>query len=142
MKNHEITVAGINELSDAAKQILEFAKGKKVLAFYGDMGTGKTTLIKEFCRQLGSDDNFSSPTFSIVNEYSIPASPEKIYHIDLFRLKNIEESVAAGVQEYIDSGNYCFIEWARLIEPLLPDDAVKISMACDGNVRNLSIFIK
>ena len=113
------------------------------------MGAGKTTLIKEFCHQLGSSDNFSSPTFTIVNEYFIPPQPTTgklpqvtcIYHLDLYRLKNFEEVLSIGIQEYLNSGNYCFIEWPELAETLLPPDAVKIFIKPDGEVRNLFIFI-
>jgi tRNA threonylcarbamoyladenosine biosynthesis protein TsaE len=142
MKSLELTAPEIEQLPVTAKTIMEFANGKKVFAFYAEMGSGKTTLIKELCRKLDSHDNFSSPTYSVVNEYSISdTSSEKIYHIDLFRLKNIDEVVAIGIEEYLNSGNYCFIEWPELIEPLLPDDCAKIYIRCDGNIRNLSIFI-
>ena len=129
------------------------AGGRKVFVCEAPMGSGKTTLIKEICRQLGSHDNFSSPTFSIVNEYSIdslPASadfsdaqtsPRKIYHIDLYRLKNTEEARSVGIEEYLYSGNYCFIEWPELIESILPENRVKILMKPDDYVRNVSIFI-
>ena len=109
----------------------------ETLALLGRNGTGKTTLIKEICKQLGSTDNFSSPTYSIVNQY---AAKEKIYHIDLYRLKNFDEALAIGIEEYIIGDNYCFIEWPELIERILPDDIVKIEMKPDGNLRNLSIF--
>ncbi len=124
-----------------AKTILHFAEGKKIFAFYAEMGAGKTTLIKELCLVLGSHDNFSSPTYSVVNEYeNTDSGSAKIYHIDLFRLKNIEEAFSIGIEEYLDGNNYCFIEWPELIEALLPDDVVKISIQPDGNIRNLTIF--
>lgn len=141
VKNLEITARNIEALPEVAKSILHFAAARKIFTFYAEMGAGKTTLIKELCRQLGSRDNFSSPTFSVVNEYSSsPSSNNKIYHIDLFRLKNVEEALAIGIEEYLNSNNYCFIEWPELIEPLLPNDVVKISIQSDGNIRNLSIF--
>ena len=111
MKRIEIVVRDIKELTETAKQILSFTEGYKVFSVYGEMGAGKTTLIKEICHQLGSRDNFSSPTYSIVNEYSIAISPFtrnealirlRIYHIDLYRLNTIEEAVAVGVEEYLE----------------------------------------
>ena len=137
MKNLEISVLSVEELPNVARSILKFAENKKVFALYGDMGAGKTTLIKEICKQLGSTDNFSSPTYSIVNEYT---AKEKIYHIDLYRLKNFDEALAIGIEEYISGESYCFIEWPELIERILPGDIVKIEMKPDGNLRNLSIF--
>ena len=106
------------------------------------MGSGKTTLIKEICKQLGSKDNFSSPTYSIVNEYSVADSSSKIFHIDCYRLKNFEEALAIGMEEYLNGDDYCFVEWPELIESLFPDDVVKISIRTDENVRNVSIFTK
>lgn len=144
MKQQEISIFGVDELPKVAQSILQCAEGRKVFAFYAEMGAGKTTLIKEICKQLGSHDNFSSPTYSIVNEYLINdhsnTMRDKIYHLDLYRLKNIEEAIDVGVEDYINGDHYCFIEWADLIESLLPDDVVKIEMKSDGNLRNLSIF--
>ena len=131
-----------SQIEWVAERILSFAAGKKIFAFYAPMGTGKTTLIKEICATLGSKDKFSSPTYSIVNEYQLSVSPQaKIYHLDLYRLKNIDEALAAGVEEYLESGQYCFIEWPQIIESLLPENVVNITIASDGNIRNVSIFI-
>lgn len=146
MKNLEISVLSVEELPNVAHSILKFAEDKKVFAFYGDMGAGKTTLIKEICKQLGSADSFSSPSYSIVNEYLMNEAESKIrnkiYHIDLYRLKRIEEAIEVGIEDYLSGESYCFIEWPELVERLLPDDVVKIEMKPDGNLRNLSIFIK
>lgn len=129
----------MEELPALAKSILQFAEDRKVFAFYAQMGAGKTTLIKEICRQLGSTDNFSSPTYSVVNEYS-GVSNSKIFHIDCYRLKNLEEALSIGMEEYLSGDNFCFIEWPELVELLLPADVVKISIRTDENVRNVSIF--
>ena len=93
------------------------------------MGMGKTTFIKELCRQLGVDGVVSSPTFSIVNEYD--SKGESIYHFDFYRLKNEQEAYDFGYEEYFYSGNYCFVEWPEKIENLLPEDAVLISITGD-----------
>jgi tRNA threonylcarbamoyladenosine biosynthesis protein TsaE len=139
----EISNLRQEELADIAKRIIRFADGRKVFIIYGEMGAGKTTLIKEICVYLGSRDNFSSPTYSIVNEYLLlsPAA-SKIYHIDLYRLKNLEEALSLGIEEYLYSGDYCFVEWPELVEGYLPDDLVKIYITGHENVRNVSIFIE
>ena len=120
----EITVKNLSELPEAATQILEEAKGNRIFLFYANMGMGKTTLIKGICKQLGVDENVSSPTFSIVNEYE--AEGKKIYHFDFYRLKDEHEAFDLGYEEYFYSGNYCFVEWPDKIENLLPEDAVSV----------------
>lgn len=140
MKNSEITVYSEAELPNATDQLLQNTSGKKVFAFYGKMGTGKTTFIKEICRQLGSRDSFSSPTYSIVNEYSIDGSSEKIFHIDLYRVKDLREALDAGIEEYINSGMYCIIEWAEIAAPLLPENTVHVKIRAENSVRIISIF--
>lgn len=137
----EFTVTDIAELPQAADRILQFTAGRKLFAFYAPMGAGKTTLIKEICRHLGSHDHFSSPSYSIANEYVVPGLPEKIYHIDLYRIKDIDEALAAGIEEYIDGEHYCFIEWAELIEPLLPLNTVKVNIGIEESTRNFAIFM-
>lgn len=102
------------------------------------MGAGKTTLIKELCKQLGSEDNFSSPTYSIVNEYTSPHG--KLYHMDCYRLKSAEEALNIGIEDYLNGENYCFVEWPELIEQFLPADVIKISIRTTENIRNVSIF--
>lgn len=91
---------------------------------------------------LGSNDNFSSPSYSIVNEYLIDGSSRKIYHIDLYRLKNVDEALAIGIEDYISGNNYCFIEWPGIIENLLPEDVINVSITHHDNMREISIFMK
>jgi tRNA threonylcarbamoyladenosine biosynthesis protein TsaE len=140
VKSLEISIVSLEELPALAKSILQFGADRKVFAFYAQMGAGKTTLIKEICKQLGSTDNFSSPTYSVVNEYQI--TTHKIFHIDCYRLKNLEEALSIGMEEYLSGDDFCFIEWPEMVEPLLPDDVIKISIRTDNNVRNVSIFTK
>lgn len=124
-----IHLNSITDLSRAAEEILIYSTGKRIFCFYGEMGAGKTTLIKEICKQLGVNDEGSSPTFSIVNEYKISATgnkPVKCYHFDLYRLKSESEFFDIGYEDYIFSGNYCFIEWPEKVEHLLPKEAVKV----------------
>jgi len=133
----EIVVRSQDELPEAAKELLDFCKYEKVFAIYGKMGAGKTTFIKALCKELGSEDSFSSPTFSIVNEY---AAHKPIYHMDLYRVKDIQEAMDIGVEEYLFSGNYCFIEWPEVIGPVLPDEAVNVKIETDATeIRTITI---
>lgn len=130
----------LNSLSDieiAAQKILDFAAGQKTFLFYGQMGAGKTTLINALCKQLGVTDNTSSPTFAIVNEYRSPGG--NIFHFDFYRLKNQVEALDIGFEEYIDSGNYCFIEWPEKIPDLLPEHYISIQIeVLSDSERNIS----
>lgn len=104
---------------------------RKIFAFYGEMGAGKTTLIAEICRQLGVEEPVNSPTFAIVNEYETPEG-ETIYHLDCYRLKSAEEGLSVGAEEYFESGSLCFIEWAEKIEAILPDETVEVRIKVLG----------
>ncbi len=120
-----LSATSLSDLPIIASEILSHAPTSRIFLFYGDMGAGKTTLIKSLCKALGSNDNITSPTFSIVNEY---AGPNKIYHFDFYRLKNQTEALDIGCEEYFYSGNYCFIEWPEKIPDLLPSHFVKIQI--------------
>lgn len=118
------------DLAAIVKQLLTLAAGKKIFLFTGEIGAGKTTLIKQFCSYLGSSDEISSPTYSIVNEYEYngPLGNGLIYHLDLYRLNDVEEALHIGIEEYLDSGHYCLIEWPELIEALIDPSAVRIKI--------------
>jgi len=133
-----LTASSITQLPNIAFQIISHAANNRIFLFYGDMGAGKTTLIKTLCKQLGSEDNITSPTFSIVNEYK--AEKNSIYHFDFYRLKNQTEALDMGVEDYLYSGNYCFIEWPERIQDLLPPHyiSIKITVA-DNDIRRLNI---
>ena len=111
----------------AATDILEKCGDRRVFAFNGNMGAGKTTFIKQLCEAMGTEDIVNSPTFAIVNVYDV-ANGEEVYHFDCYRIKDIREAMDMGTEEYLYSGNYCFIEWAEMIEPLLPDDLVTVEI--------------
>jgi tRNA threonylcarbamoyladenosine biosynthesis protein TsaE len=133
-----LLIKSLNELDNAASEILSFDPNNHVFLFYGDMGAGKTTLIKSLCKQLGSNDNVTSPTFAIVNEYT--GSPNNIYHFDFYRLKNQSEAMDIGFEEYLYSGNYCFIEWPEKIPDLLPLSYVTVKIqALDDNSRSITV---
>lgn len=106
------------ELNSIAQQIISFGDNERIFLFYGEMGAGKTTLIKALCNELGVAGQTSSPTFSIVNEYAGSRGP--VYHFDFYRLKNQTEALDMGYEEYFYSGDYCFIEWPEKIPDLLP----------------------
>lgn len=118
-------------LRPAAGQLLETYPKARVFAFYGRMGAGKTTFIKEICRQLGAGDIVQSPTFSIINEYRT-AGGDSLYHFDFYRISKPEEAFDIGYEDYLYSGSYCFIEWPELIEDLLPGETVRVTISGDS----------
>lgn len=128
----EIIISDIKRISEAARQFVSLIGNHRVFAFYGSMGAGKTTFIKAICEELGVKDVITSPTFAIVNEYSLPPQSEgdgaSLFHFDFYRIKKMEEVYDMGYEEYFYSGALCFIEWPELIEELLPADAVKVSI--------------
>ncbi|MDN5285262.1 MAG: tsaE [Mucilaginibacter sp.] len=133
-----LTVQTISKLSAAAKAIIEHAANNRIFLFYGDMGAGKTTLIKTLCSVLGTEDTVTSPTFSIVNEYQ--AANDKIYHFDFYRLKDQTEAMDMGYEEYFYAGAYCFIEWPEKIPDLLPPHYTNISIkALNDGSRQINI---
>ena len=140
VKKFDQTIASVEDIPSLSKAILSFSEREKVFAFHGEMGSGKTTIIKGLCSLLGSSDNFSSPSYSIVNEYLVENSGKKIYHIDLYRLKNLDEALAIGIEEYVSGENYCFIEWPELIETLLPTNVLNVSISYEGDMRKIFIF--
>lgn len=117
-----------------ALDILSVHPAARVYAFEGQMGAGKTTFIKQLCEQMGSEDVVNSPTFAIVNVYDVTQPYQgEVYHFDCYRLKDIREAMDFGAEEYLYSGNYCFIEWPTIIEPLLPDNTVWVKIVPQEN---------
>lgn len=125
----------LDDLPEISKNILDQLKSKIIL-FQGDLGAGKTTFIKYLVKELGSLEEVSSPTFSLVNEYEIPDG--KVFHFDLYRIKSEDEALDFGFEEYIDSGNYCFIEWPETILGLLPEKFHSIKINSEGNTRTIN----
>ncbi len=125
----------IDQLESVAQQIIA-QQPQKVILFHGEMGVGKTTLIKQLCKNLGVLEATSSPTFSLVNEYEI-ANNQLVYHFDFYRLKNEMEALDMGADDYFYSGNWCFIEWAEKIPNLIPEahSVITIELLADGKRR-------
>lgn len=129
----------IDQLKDIAKKILNKYSVERKFLFFGDLGSGKTTLIKELSLQLGVLDNVSSPTFSIVNEYT-SEKYGKIYHFDFYRLNNEYEAFDLGCEEYFLSNNYCFVEWPEKVNSFLNKNMVKINISVKSNTRIIEIL--
>ena len=124
----EIKIDSLDNIKEAAKHFVAAIDQNTVFAFYGKMGAGKTTFTKAVCEELGVTDTVASPTFAIVNEYRSDTTGELIYHFDFYRIKKLDEVYDMGYEDYFYSGALCFIEWPELIEELLPEDAVKVTI--------------
>ena len=130
----------LEQLPEVARKLLGEYPEERFFAFFGKMGVGKTTLIKELCAALGVKDNVCSPTFAIVNEYS-DREGEPVYHFDFYRLKSVAEAYDIGYEEYFYSGCYCFTEWTEKIEELLPERYVRVEIEEKDGVRILNAYI-
>lgn len=135
-----VEIHSVAELAAVARKLLQEFPDDRFFAFFGKMGVGKTTLIKEICRVLGVQENVCSPTFAIVNEYS-DASGEPVYHFDFYRMKSVTEAYDIGYEEYFYSGCYCFTEWTEKVEELLPERYVRVELDEKDEVRILKANI-
>lgn len=128
-----------DELQPIAARLIEFHKDKRIFAFHGEMGAGKTTFIKTICEYLQVSDTVSSPTFAIVNEY-VTEDSGIVYHFDLYRIKAWTEMLEIGYEEYFYSGNYCLLEWPEKIVNLLPEETVHVDIvvSLDGSMRTIT----
>jgi tRNA threonylcarbamoyladenosine biosynthesis protein TsaE len=126
------------EIPGIIAQCLPLIQQHRIVTFEGNLGAGKTTFIKYLCSALKSTNHISSPTYSLINEYE--AEGAKIFHMDLYRLKSMEEALDIGIEDYFYSNNYCFIEWPELITPLLPDNFLHIRIIAIDKQRKISIF--
>jgi tRNA threonylcarbamoyladenosine biosynthesis protein TsaE len=122
-----IKIQDIDTIREAAREFIAQIGNHRVFAFYGKMGAGKTTFIKAVCEELGVQDVINSPTFAIVNEY-LDGNGEQIFHFDFYRIKKEQEVLDIGYEDYVYSGNVCFMEWPELIEDLLPEDTIKVTI--------------
>lgn len=135
----KIKIDSLENINLAAAKFTELTVGKNIFAFYGSMGAGKTTFIKSICENLGIKDVINSPTFAIINEYSLP-NGKPAFHFDFYRLKTAEEAFDLGYEEYFYSGNKCFIEWPEKIESLLPDDCIKVYITVEEDGKRVISF--
>ena len=140
----EIKIQGIDQLEQVVKSLLHYAGDRRKFLLKGDLGAGKTTFVKAFCAYLGIEDLVSSPTFSIVNEYHGIGEDRKavtVFHLDLYRLKNENEALDIGIEDYLYDDAYCFIEWPQIIEGLVPDDVVRIEIEMEGDSGRKFLFL-
>lgn len=136
----EYSCSNISQLPEIAGKLIRDAGSARIFLIYGEMGAGKTTLVKEICSVLGVEDVVTSPTFTIVNEYSTPKGII-VYHFDFYRIKSETEAYDLGYENYFYSGNYCFIEWPEKIPSLLPDKAAKVMIQTEGENRIIKLYL-
>ncbi len=126
----EMIIESEGELEEVVRRLLEYAKGRRKFALYGEIGAGKTTFVQAFCRHFGLREPVTSPTFALANEYAGRETADDdwvtIHHLDLYRLRAPEEALDIGIEEYLFDEHYCLIEWPGLIESLLPEDVIRI----------------
>jgi len=138
MNSVKIIIKEKVNLHEAAVRFIKAFPGKRIFAFYGTMGAGKTTIIRKICESLGATDTVTSPTFTLVNEYRT-VKGEPIYHIDFYRIRKKEEVFDFGIEEYFYSGSYCFMEWPELIEEFLPEGTVKVRLTVGDNEERILV---
>ena len=127
MSEHIISIGSLEEYPQAAREFIRFMEKGRIFAFYGKMGSGKTTFIKSICEELGVEDTINSPTFAIVNEYE-DRKQNTIFHFDFYRIKSVAEVYNMGYEEYFYSDAFCFMEWPELIEELLPEETIRVDI--------------
>lgn len=133
----KIEVADLTELPEAAGRLLEALAGRRVVALEGEMGAGKTTLVSALCKIMRMDEEASSPTFSIINEYESSVTGDRIYHFDFYRIETPEEALDLGLEDYFDSGALCLMEWSGRVGGLLPDDTAVVGIEALPDGRRL-----
>lgn len=140
---HTIHIASLEQLPAAAKEFVGLMGDETVYTFTGDMGAGKTTFIAALAAALGVDpEEANSPSFAIANEYRSETTAELIYHFDLYRLESLEEALEIGFEDYLDSGALCLVEWPAVVEDILPDDTVAVTIKVnDDDSRTITVNI-
>jgi len=139
MKKKQQIIADLKNLNKVSKVLLNEYSHKRCVAFFGDLGAGKTSLIKNMCTLLEVKDDVSSPTFSLVNEYHTQGR-NRVYHFDFYRIKSIDEAYDMGAEEYFESEHYCFIEWPEMIDGLLPKDCLEVHIKLINDKREYTII--
>ncbi len=138
MQDIQFEINNIEELSKVSDLLLEWRDKSNIIAFYGAMGAGKTTLVKNLCQKLGVSDEVNSPTFALVNEYQTE-SLDSIFHFDFYRIKSLEEVFDIGYEDYFYGGNLCLLEWPELIDPLMPEHFIKVEITHGDTDTNRKI---
>ena len=136
----EIVINGVSEIPEAAAELIGAIGDAKVVAFYGRMGAGKTTLIREICRQKGVRETVASPSFAIVNAYNT-ADGEPVYHFDFYRIRDVREAYDLGYEEYFFGGDLCLIEWPEIVEELLPTDCLRLRIEAPAENKRVVSFL-
>ena len=140
----ELTIQSIEELDQVAQQLLQFAGDRKKMIFSAEIGAGKTTLIQAICRQLGAREKVTSPSFSLVNEYSFLNKDKEeslIYHIDLYRLNTLQEALDIGIEDFLYDDSYTFVEWPELVDSILPEKVIRIKIEILDNSSRKILFL-
>lgn len=140
----QLIIKDENDLPEAVAKLLAYADGRKVFGFSGDLGAGKTTFVKEFCKHFKVNEEVVSPTYSLINEYSYTDAAGRealIYHMDLYRLNDAQEAFNIGLEDYLYANNYALIEWFEIIEDWLPEDAVIIKIELQADSTRKMIFL-
>lgn len=140
----ELTINSLSELDAAIPRVLEGLAGRRKIALYGDMGAGKTTFVGAFCRYLGVQSNTASPTFSLVNQYRYPekdGSTAFFHHLDLYRLRSVQEALDIGIEDLLYDPWYCVVEWPQLAEPLFPEGSAKIQIEITGETSRRILIL-
>ena len=126
-----LTIDSEDQLHEVAEALLDSLDGRTVVALRGEMGAGKTTLVRAVAEQLGASDQVTSPTFALVNQYE-GAEGERIFHFDFYRIEDEREAFDLGYEEYFYSGDLCFVEWPEKIEGLMPDAVMEVRITVEG----------
>ena len=140
MLQKEFEINSAEELTQVSEYLLSLREESDIIAFYGPMGAGKTTLIKNLCHRMGVTDEVNSPTFAIVNEY-VTMEGESVYHFDFYRIKKLEEVYDIGYENYFYSGNLCLLEWPEMIEPLMPEKFIRVDIALGNTDDSRRILV-
>ena len=142
MIEKQFSINSVDELSQVSELLISWRDKSNIIAFYGPMGAGKTTLIKNLCHKLGVTDEVNSPTFALVNEYPTPIE-DSIFHFDFYRIKKLEEVYDIGYEDYFYSGRLCLLEWPELIDPLMPEHFIKVEIALgdSDNARKIKCTV-
>ncbi|MFW5656874.1 MAG: tRNA (adenosine(37)-N6)-threonylcarbamoyltransferase complex ATPase subunit type 1 TsaE [Bacteroidota bacterium] len=136
----KLEVKSLDDLPEAARKFINYIGQHTVIAFYGKMGAGKTTFIKAVCKELGVTDRVTSPTFALINEYTAMPAGQPVFHFDFYRIKDISEVYDLGYEDYFYSNNFCLVEWPEMIESILPEETLKVTITVNDDESRVISF--